>query len=122
MSNEIVTTNGEETELMKPDNFGDGLSFLNPDDMPDLDNAEVGINIQPEYMEFKNPGDAMRGVFNGITSITTKDKQNPDQYKEIEAVVLQTKTGVKLNAGASLVKQFKNLRVGTAVQIVYKGE
>jgi len=118
----IVSTSGDETELIKPDNFGEGLAFLNPDEMPDLEKAEVGISIQPEYVEFVNVGDSIRAIYNGIGHITTKDKQNPGQYKEIEAVVLQTREGVKLNAGANLVSQFRNIRPGTAVQVKYSGK
>lgn len=118
----IVSSNGEPTELMKPDDFENGMAFINPDEMPDLESAEVGINIQPEYLEFQKEGESVRAVFNGIGKITTKDKLNPGQYKEIDAVVIQTKTGIKLNAGANLVSQFRNIRPGTAVQITYAGE
>lgn len=121
MSNEIVTQNDEVTELTKPDDFGKGMAFLNPTDMPNLDEAEVGFNIQPEYHEFINAGDTLRAVFNGISHIKTKDQAHPGEYKDIPAVVLQNKDGIKLNAGASLVSQFERLVPGTAVQITYKG-
>lgn len=121
MTDEILTQDGETTELAKPDDFGKGMAFLNPAEMPDLDTAEVGFNIQPEYHEFINAGDTLRAVFNGISHIMTKDQAHPGQYKQIPAVVLQNKDGVKLNAGASLVSQFERLMPGTAVQITYKG-
>jgi hypothetical protein len=117
----IVTQDGEPTELAKPEDFGRGMAFLNPADMPNLDEAEEGINIQPEYFEFINTGDKLRGVFNGISEITTKDRKT-GEYKKIPAVVLQNKDGVKLNAGASLVSQFEKLLPGTAVQVMYKGK
>jgi hypothetical protein len=104
-----------------PENFGHGLSFLNPSDMPDLDQAEVGFNIQPESMEFKNPGETLRAVFNGFTDLKTKDKANKGGYIFKRAAVLQTKTGVKINMGANLLKQLDLIPVGTAVQITYKG-
>lgn len=119
---QIVTQNGEETELLAPADFGKGMSFVDPSQMPDLDSADVGINIQPEYIEFKNVGETFRAIYNGITEITTKDQQKHGEYKRIPAVVLQTKTGIKLNAGAGLVNQFRNLVTGVAVQITYKGE
>jgi hypothetical protein len=118
----ILTQNGEVTELAAPSDFGKGMEFIDPTQMPDLDEAEVGINIQPEYFEFKAVGDTFRGIFNGISEITTKDQQNVGQYKKIPAVVMQDKTGVKLNAGANLVSQLRNLRPGTAIQVRYKGE
>ena len=121
MTEEIVNQNGEPTELAKPDDFGKSVAFLNPAEMPDLETAEVGFNIQPEYHEFVNAGDTLRAVFNGISHIMTKDQAHPGQYKQIPAVVLQNKDGVKLNAGASLVGQFERLIPGTAVQITYKG-
>jgi hypothetical protein len=117
----ILNQDGETTDLAVPDNFGHGLSFLNPSDMPDLDQAEVGFNIQPESMEFKNAGETLRAVFNGFTFLKVKDKVNKGQYTEKQAAVLQTKTGVKINMGANLLKQLALVPVGTAVQITYKG-
>jgi hypothetical protein len=118
----ILNQDGEQTDLAVPDNFGHGLSFLNPADMPDLDAAEVGFNIQPESMEFKNPGESLRAVFNGFTYLKTKDQANKGQYLDKQAAVLQTKTGIKINMGANLLKQLALIPVGTAVQITYKGE
>lgn len=120
--NEIIyNQDGQETDLAVPDNFGQGLSFLNPADMPDLDQAEVGFNIQPESVEFKNPGDAIRAVFNGFTFLKVKDKVNKGQYVDRQAAVLQTKNGIKINMGANLLKQLALVPTGTAVQITYKG-
>jgi hypothetical protein len=118
----ILNQHGEPTDLQAPENFGNGLSFLNPSDMPDLEQAEVGFNIQPESMEFKNPGEMLRAVFNGFTYLKTKDQANKGQYIEKQAAVLQTKTGVKINMGANLLKQLALVPVGTAVQITYRGE
>ena len=122
MEQEIVSTTGETTELTTPENFGQGMTFVNPAEMPDLDKAEVGFNIKPEYHEFVNVGDTLRAVYNGIGKIKTKDRQNEGQYKDIPAVILQNKDGVKLNAGASLVSQFENIPTGVSVQITYKGK
>lgn len=118
----ILNQDGEPTDLNAPADFGNGLSFLNPSDMPDLDAAEVGFNIQPESMEFTTPGQSARAIFNGITFLKVKDQAHPGEYLERETAVLQTKTGIKINMGANLVKQMKFIPVGTAIQIVYKGE
>ena len=118
----ILTETGEATELATPSDFGKGLAFLNPSEFPDLDNVEVGISIKPDYLEFVKAGDSVRGVFNGIGEITTKDRLNQGQYKTIPAAVLQTKEGLKLNAGANLVNQLRNIQPGTAIQITYKGK
>jgi hypothetical protein len=124
--NAIVTQNGESTELTAPNDFGQGMAFLNPSEMPDLESAEVGISLQPEYHEFVNVGDSIRGIYNGMGHITKKEESRDVKgeffYKDIPAIVLQTKSGIVLNAGASLVNQFKNLPSGTPVQITYKGE
>lgn len=118
----ILNQDGEPTDLVAPADFGNGLAFLNPSDMPDLDAAEVGFNIQPESLEFKTPGQSARAVFNGFTLLKVKDQNRPGEYVDREAAVLQMKTGVKINMGANLLKQLKLIPTGTAVQITFKGE
>jgi hypothetical protein len=118
----ILNQDGEQTDLAVPENFGHGLSFLNPSDMPDLEAAEVGFNIQPESIEFKEVGASIRAVFNGFTYLKTKDQANKGQYIDKQAAVLQTNTGVKINMGANLLKQLALIPVGTAVQITFRGE
>ena len=116
----IETDSHESTELIKPADFNQSLAFLNPAEMPDLDNVEVGMSIEPKYLEFKTLGQSVRAVFNGITSISTRDRAT-QVLKPIPAVVLQTKEGIFLNAGASLVQQMGKLQPGTAIQITYSG-
>lgn len=123
MQTAIVTNKGESTELVDmSDNRG--LVFVHPDDMPDLNKAEVGMNIEKKYYEFRQIGDVVRAVYNGMDYITTnkKDAAGNKIVKRIPSVVFQTKDGVFLNSGASLVEQFKNIPPGTAIQITYKGE
>jgi hypothetical protein len=120
MTNELAIPNDESTELAEPSDFGNEMAFLNPAEMPDLDSAEVGISIEPKYHEFVL-GEAVRGIFNGIGHITKKN-DNGDGYTNVPAIVFQTKDGVKLNAGASLVNQMRNIPPGTAVQITYSGQ
>lgn len=119
---EILNQDGEVTEVSAPVDFGNDLSFLNPADMPDLETAEIGFNIQPESIEFKTVGDSIRAVFNGFTTFQVKDKVNKGGYLPKRTAVLQTKTGIKINMGANLVKQLELVPVGTAIQITYKGE
>jgi len=118
----ILNQEGEVTDVVAPSDFGAGLSFFNPTDMPDLDAAEKGINIQPESIEFTKEGESLRAVFNGFTTLQVKDKVNVGSYVDRRAAVLQTKTGIKINMGANLLKQLDLIPVGTAVQITYKGE
>lgn len=117
----ILNQDGEPTDLMAPD-LGGSMAFLNPADMPDLDAAEVGYSLTAESLEFKSPGESIRAIFNGITTVKVKDQAHPGQYVDREAVVLQAKTGIKLNLGANLIKQLKLIPVGTAIQVMYKGE
>lgn len=116
----IVTDSNEPTELAKSEDFGKSLSFVNPADMPDLDNAEVGMSIEPKYVEFKTVGQSMRFIYNGVDQIKTKDRVT-QELRPIPAVILQNKDGIFLNAGASLVQQMQKLQPGTAVQITYSG-
>jgi hypothetical protein len=116
MTDELAKTNDEE---LAPPEFGREMAFLNPADMPDLDKAEVGISIEPKYLEIL-VGQSVRGIFSGIGHITKKNDDGT--YSQIPAIVLQTKDGLKLHAGASLVSQMQNIPPGTAVQITYSGQ
>lgn len=118
----ILNQNGEATDLTAPADFGQGMAFLDPASMPDLDAAEVGFNIQPESIEFNAPGEKIRAVFNGFTTFRVKDQANKGQYIDKKTAVLQTKNGIKINMGANLIKQLELVPAGTAIQITFKGE
>lgn len=115
----IQTANNEATELIaKPTSF-DSIAFVNPNDIPDLETAEEGFNVSPQYYEFKNAGDKVRAIYNGMTTIiSTKNNER----REIPTVVFQNKHGVYINSGANLVNQMRNLRAGTPVQITFTGQ
>ena len=115
MTDELTTNHDEETDLMAP--AIDSMAFLT--EVPNLDEAEVGINIAPKYFEFKDEGDQVRAIYNGMTTITST--KNGDR-KDIPAVVFQNKEGVFLNSGASLINQLRNLQPGRAIQITYTGK
>ena len=119
---EILNEEGEATGVAAPNNFGEGMSFINPAEFPDLEEAEVGFNIQPQSVEFTEVGQTLRAVFIGITILNVKDQNNPGEYVQRETAVLQARDGIKINMGANLVKQIKLLPPGTPVQITYKGE
>ena len=123
MSNQLATQNDQPTELADT-TTNRGLAFVNPNDMPDLDSAEIGMSIEKKYFEFVKEGDTVRAVFNGMDYITTnkEDAQGNKVQKQIPAIVFQNKQGVYLNSGASLVEQFKTIPAGTPVQIKYIGE
>ena len=120
MSDEMVIYDNENqaTDLVANPDVMSGLSYIDPANMPDLDAAEVGMDISPRYMEFKDVGEHVRGFYVGMSSITSK-KNN--ETKIVPAAIFQNKDGFYLNSGASLVDQLRKVPVGTAVQITYKG-
>jgi len=120
MSDEMVVYDNENnvTDLVASPDVMAGLSYIDPANMPDLDAAEVGMDISPRYMEFKDVGEHVRGFYVGMSSITSK-KNN--ETKIVPAAIFQNKDGFYLNSGDSLVDKLRKVPVGTAVQITYKG-
>lgn len=118
METGIVTSDNQPTDLIARDN-GEHLAFVNPADLPDLDAAETGMMLEKKYYEFKEAGQLVRAVYNGMQTITSK--QNNEE-KQIPAIVFQNKEGVFLNSGASLVDQFASIPPGTPVEIKYMGK
>jgi hypothetical protein len=116
MDNSIIPAN--DSELMEPAP-ANSMAFVMPGDFPDLDNAEVGMSIEKRYFEFDLKGKKIRAVFNGMDFITSAKN---GERKQIPAICFQTKEGVFLNSGASLVEQFKSIPPGTPVQIEYLGD
>jgi len=117
--NQIVTTDGKPTDLIAP-NDNSMLAFVNPVDMPNLENAEVGMSIEQKYYEFSEKGQKVRAIYNGLKHIITK--KGEDERQTIPAIVFQNKDGVFLNAGASLVEQLSNIPPGTPIEITYLGK
>jgi hypothetical protein len=117
--NAIQTADGKETELLAPKD-AQGVSFLNPADFPDLDDADTGISLETKYYEFNQPNTVVRAVFNGIGKM---NKRNTDgSMSELPAAYFQTKEGVYLNGGDNLVNQLTHVRAGTPIQITYLGK
>jgi len=115
MDNSIIPASDNEMEPVSPA----GMAFVMPGDFPDLDAADVGMSIEKRYFEFDMKGKKIRAVFNGMDFITSTKN---GERKQIPAICFQTKEGVFLNSGASLVEQFKNIPPGTPVQIEYLGD
>lgn len=118
LENQIVTADNQPTDLIARDN-GEHLAFVNPADLPDLDSAETGMMLEKKYYEFKDAGQVVRAVYNGMQTITSKKN---DEEKQVPAIVFQNKEGVFLNSGASLVDQFASIPPGTPVEIKYMGK
>ena len=119
MNDLMKNQNGEETNVLAPK---EEMPFVDPGNFPDLESAEEGFSIKAESFEFTNIGESLRCVFLGFTFWTVKDQANVGQYIQRETALFQTKTGIKGNMGASMVKSLKNVPPGTALQITYKGE
>ncbi len=121
----IVGTSGEPTEMVVSNQQLESLSFLNPDEIPDLsdENVTVGYSLAPQYYEnFIKEGDTVRAVYNGLTiTHSRKNVKAGDPAKEIRTVVFQNKDGVYLHSGANLVTQLEKCRPGTPIQIKYLG-
>jgi len=90
---------------------------VNPEALPDLDEASPGISLNPRYREFNEEGEMVRAMFCGFTTM-----QSQNQEKQIPVAIFQTKTEVFVNAGANLVQQVKVLKPQTPVQITYLGK
>lgn len=121
----IKGTSGEATELTAPKKF-EGLTFIAPDDLPDLsdEGVTVGVSLAPQYYEgFVKPGDKVRAVYNGMTIIHSKKNVRPGEpAREIEAVVFQNRDGVFIHSGANLVSQLRGFPAGKPIQITYLGK
>ena len=91
-------------------------------ELPDLDAMQVGENIAMQYLQFRQ-GEAIRAIFAGMTTITSnKNLQGGESPRVLPSVVLQTKDGLFLNSGASLVNQLRNVPGGTPIQVTFTGK
>jgi len=117
MDNQMIPASDQPADLVETQMHG--MAFVMPGDFPDLDNAEIGMSIDKKYYEFTMKGQKVRAVFNGMDFITSTKN---GERKQIPAIVFQTKEGVFLNSGASLVEQFKTIPAGTPVLIEYLGD
>lgn len=122
----VQGTSGQTTDLVVSAKKFDGLSFLSPDEIPDLseENATAGMSLAPQYYEgFIKPNDSVRAVYNGMTIIKSRKNIPVGQpAKEIETVVFQNKDGVFLHSGANLVSQLRGFPAGKPIQITYVGK
>jgi hypothetical protein len=77
------------------------------------------MNLTADYIELEKPSYSFRGIFIGIGEINVTDKVT-GELKSIEASRFLVDKQVKINAGVSLVRETKNVPVGTAVQVTYE--
>jgi len=113
----LVDTDGDTSALLAPEK--NEMAFIAPDEMPDLDNAEVGYSLEAKYLKFDAGMKSARVVFNGFTEI---HKREGDELVPMRACVLQNKEGLYLNSTSNILDQLSRIPVGTAVQIEYTGD
>lgn len=90
-------------------------SILQQDQIPDMEAMEEGMPLEAQYIEFQQPGESIRAILCGWSSMDSK------KGGTIPVAMLQNKEGIFANAGMSLTKQLMNVEVGTPVSIVYEG-
>jgi hypothetical protein len=91
------------------------IVYIDPANMPDLDNMIEGINIESQYWEVRTPGETKRGVLVGWSKFDGKNGP-------VDQVIMQNKEGIWRCAGANLVQQMRPLPLGTSVQVTFVGE
>jgi len=85
-----------------------------------LDKKEPVIQLTAEYLELAKPGESFRGIFIGFQKITVTDKATGESIEKDACRFIVNKI-VKLNAGTSLVREFRSANVpqGTACEVTY---
>ena len=109
-------TNTENTEIQV------GVEIPNLDEMvaksEGLSKLKPVMNLTAEYIELEKPEDSFRGVYIGTSEISVTDKNTGEMRKLTSARFLIDKQ-VKINAGVNLVRELKDVPVGTPVEITY---
>jgi hypothetical protein len=91
------------------------IAYMNPNEVPDLDNMNEGMNIAPQYWEVENRGESKRGVYIAKSTLN-------GQNGVVPMVVLQNRDGIWTSAATNLVQQIFNMPFGTCVQATYEGK
>lgn len=123
MANEVVATNAETKIIPKPA-FGVGMTMSKAKELiSGLKDAETGINISPEYYEFNEVGQKIRGVFLGYTKFEVAD-QKTGELKVLNAIGWMDQDGNTFsNAGVSLVGSLvaAGIELYSMIEIEYLG-
>ena len=117
----MPTQSGAPTSgpLMVQEAQDESLVYASPDILEAIENAEVGTSLSQAYYEFNTPGETLRALYCGKSTIT---KRSNGEMNTLPAVVFQTRSGVFKNSSADLVEKLSPLTPGTPVQIRYTGE
>lgn len=113
----LSDTDGDTSALLVPNKSE--LAYVAPNEIPDLESAEVGFSLEAKYLKFSQPQQTVRAIFNGFTTIR---KNEGGEIKPMTAAVLQNKEGLFLNATSNILDQLSRIPAGTAIQITYIGD
>lgn len=85
-----------------------------------MDALQPVLKMEKAYLELAKPGDKVRAVFFGFGTIKVTDKQT-GELREVDTVEFIHDKQLKVNAGVSMVKKFKeyNLAKGTPLEVLF---
>ena len=85
-----------------------------------LEKLKPVVQLTAEYVELAKPGESFRGVFIGYQKINVTDKATGETIEK-DAVRFIVEKVIKLNAGTSLVREFRGANVpqGTPVEVTF---
>jgi hypothetical protein len=121
-----ITLEGEEkpTELLAPPTqfpIGEYDNYLAK--AQKLSSYNATVSIASKYLEFSKPGETVRGVFLGFTTINKRDDNG--ELKSITVVQWLAPDGaLYINGGVALVRTFEEFNVpkGSPIEITYEGK
>ena len=114
--NSELQKNTETTEIQVS---GDAMNFEELVAKSEgLNKLKPVITLTAEYIELEKPEDSFRGVYIGLGEISVTDQATGELKQKTSARFLIDKQ-VKFNAGVNLVRECKNLDVGTPVEVTY---
>jgi hypothetical protein len=87
-----------------------------------LEKAQVGMSLTPQYYEFARQGDKTRGIYAGKTTIHKRNQHNSAILDPIECVLWISNGESFMNGGKALVSKFGTILAGTPVEIEYTGK
>jgi hypothetical protein len=125
LENTVATVDNAEVVEVKNSSISVDFAKQLINKASELNNAEIAVQVNSEYMEFAKAGEKVRGVFIGLTQATFKDQQNEGQYKNQDAVQwMGSDKKVKICAAVALVNEIKraNIQPGTALEIEMTGK
>lgn len=115
MNSELNTTANTEIQNL-------GVEIPNLDEMvaksEGLNKLKPVINLTAEYIELQKPEDSFRGVYVGTGEMNVTD-QNTGEMRKLTSARFLIDKQVRINAGVSLVRELKEVPVGSPVEVTY---